>query len=111
GGLGLAFADRVMGGLQELRADLLVAGGAGFVLQLPIRRDIGRDRRILLLQLRVGRLLRVVNAMAVVACDVVLLVAPRFPECEVAVPAVAFQAGAGAYIGGWGRSFRGVGVR
>src|SRR6266513_5494234 len=106
----LAFDDRVMRGLQELRADLLVAGGTGFVLQLPIRRDIGRDRGILLLQLRIGSLFRVVNAVAVVAGDVVLLVAPRFPEGEVAVPAVAFQARAGAHIGGCGRILREVAV-
>src|SRR6266540_247857 len=111
GALELPLDDRMVRGLQELRADLLVADRAGLVLQLPVRRHVRRDRGILLLQLSIGGLLRVVNAVAVVAGDLVFLVTSGFPECEVAVSAVAFQARAAAHVRGRRRVLCEIAIR
>ena len=78
----LAFQNRVVRGLQQLRPDLLVAPDAGLVLKLPARRHKWRDGRVVLPQRRV---LQFMEDMAVGAGDVVFLVAPGVPESEVPV--------------------------
>src|SRR3990172_796354 len=87
--------------LEQLRADLLVARGAGFILQLARGGLVRADRRIIPAQ-RHGRARtgRAVQDVAVVARDVVLLVLARIPEREVTVALVTRLADSGFFLGG-----------
>src|SRR5947207_10578201 len=86
----LAFNDRMVRRLHQLRADLLVAAGARFVLQLARRRDERADGRVLFLERDV---LRLVDHVAAIARDFIFLVASGFPEREMAIAAMAAQTG------------------
>ena len=95
--LELALDDRVMRRLSDLRADVLVAGRAGFILQLLRRGHVGADRRAGLLQN-----IAVVDTVAVAAGDIVFLVLAGVPEGEIAVVFMAGQAACAAFFGGNG---------
>src|SRR6185369_4671942 len=93
GALHTALDDGVVGGLGELRANLLMAVRAGFVLQLAHGRFVWRDRGIGLVEREARtRRRRAVQAVAVVAGDVVLAVLAGIPERQVTVGTVALQA-------------------
>ncbi len=97
GALDLAFDDRVMRRLSDLRDDFFVAGRAGFILQLLRRGHVGADRRTGLLQN-----IAAMDAVTVAAGDVVLLVLAGVPEGEIAVVFMAGQAGCSSVFGGNG---------
>src|SRR5262249_48684137 len=97
----LALDDRVVRRLEQLRADLLVAGRAGLVLQLALGGLIRRHRGIWLLQRDGGaRAGLAVQRVAVGAGHVLLAMSARAPEGEMAVALVARQADARFLVGG-----------
>lgn len=103
GALDPSLDDGMVRGFQQLRADLLMAGGAGFVLQLARSCFVRAHRRIGLVQREArARPGRAMQAVAVITGDVVLLVLAGIPEREVAVTLMTGQADRGFSLGGNG---------